>query len=230
MKQSNLLKALVALTVVAAVGCSSSKKKDDAGMAEAPKVPDSNLTSNNVYDAGTYSEKEDVSDLRARGGKFFETIPAEKFYSVDREKYAPVGKLFYVIADDDQNNTKRCIPAKYTMLDNKKKLVVYSKTTVPNTYCIFQKASTNEPAGFVIYIKDGGMCKPAVITSKVDDSKKTVSQVELYDKIVSMRYCFENTTSLGMGKGAKMDKAGTAASGDEEPSAPAEKRKKSKKN
>jgi hypothetical protein len=203
--------------LTASMGCSLFGKKKDESPVEAAKAPDTNLTSQNVYDAGSYSEKEDISDLRIRGGKLFDTVPSEKFYSVDREKVAPVGKLFYVVTNEDPN---RCIPAKYSVLDNKKKLVVYSKTTVPTTYCIYQKTPSADPAGFVIDMKDGGMCKPGIITSQVDDNKKTISVVETFNKIVSMKYCFENTISFGLGKSHMT----TADGSDQQPT---KKRKKS---
>jgi hypothetical protein len=89
------------------------------------------------------------------------------------------------------------------MLDNKKKLVVYSKTTVPNTYCIYQKVPTSEPTGFAVSMFDGGMCKPAIIQTKVDEQKKTISSIEFFDKIVSMKFCFEGTVSYGLGKAGR---------------------------
>ena len=170
MKTVRLVKVAFALSLVAAMGCSTSgKNKEETATAAVQKAPDTNLTATNVFDAGTYSEREDISDLKIRGGKMFDTVPTEKFYSVDREKVAPVGKLFYVVTNEDPN---RCIPAKYSILDNKKKLVVYSKTTVPTTYCIYQKTSSAEPAGFVVDMNDGGICKPAIMITKVDDNKK----------------------------------------------------------
>lgn len=188
--------ATLAAALVLVVGCSSAKKQEETpAPQEAP--PAKNLTSNNVFDAGSYSEKEDISDLKARGGQMFDAIPAEKFYSYDREKLVPVGRLFYVVTDEDP---KRCIPAKYSMLDGKKKLVVYSKSTVPATYCIYQKAQSAEAAGFSISVKDGGICMPAIIASKVEGSK-TVSTIEFFNKVISMKYCFDETFSFGLGKG-----------------------------
>ncbi len=197
MKKSSFLSAAGVVLMSAVVACSTAKKSDTG---EVAKVPESNLTATNVYDAGTFNEKEDVSNLNLRGGKFFDSLPTEKFYSIDREKIAPVGKLFYVVTDEE---TARCIPAKYTVLDNKKRLVVYSKTTVPNTYCIYQKILSNEPAGFIVLMKDGGMCRPAMITSKVDMQKKTVSSIEVFNKIISMKYCFEDTTPFGVNGSSK---------------------------
>ena len=87
MKTASILKLVMALTIAAAMGCASKNKTADAS-GEAPKAPDTNLTAQNVYDAGTFSEKEDISDLRIRGGRLFDTVPTEKFYSIDREKVA----------------------------------------------------------------------------------------------------------------------------------------------
>ncbi|MBK9294240.1 MAG: hypothetical protein IPM57_07320 [Oligoflexia bacterium] len=195
------LKLLTTTLLITIMACAGSKKNED--QAEAIKdmqVPTKNLTNDDVYDAGTYSDKEDVSDLKIKGGHMFDTIPTEKYYSIDREKLAPVGKLFYAVTDESPT---RCIPAKYTMLDGKKKLVVYSKSTVPATYCIYQKTYSVEPAGFSVTMKNGGICMPAMIVSKVEDGK-TVSTIDFFSKTVSMKYCFDDTFSFGAGKGVKM--------------------------
>ncbi len=87
-------------------------------------------------DAGTFSAKDDYADLTSHGGKGGSVIPSEKFYSVDREKHAPVGKMLYVLTDEDP---ARCVMAKFTVFKDKKKMMVYSKSQVPTNYCIYQK-------------------------------------------------------------------------------------------
>jgi hypothetical protein len=138
------------LVLILGSGCSIfGGSKPEAPPANKPAEVKEN--SGNVYDGGAYSAQHEVGDLTQRGGKMAETIPTEKFPSIDREKNAPLGRLLYVLSDDEN---PKCVRAKYTLLNGKKKLVVYSKTQVAHSYCIYQKQAHPEVEGFAIKIKD----------------------------------------------------------------------------
>jgi hypothetical protein len=161
----------------------------DAGMHS-----DGHVKVSGALDAGTFHENEDYSDISAHGGKNGTVIPTERFYSVDREKHAPLGKMLYVLTDD---SPAHCIKARYLMVDGKKQLVVYSKSTVPSNYCIYQKSFSSEPEGFSIFVNHGGVCKPTFTNVKVDDQKRKMASVEPVNNTVSMSYCVDNTASFG---------------------------------
>jgi hypothetical protein len=182
------------------VGCSSPQPKEapqasnqvvDAGMYSSAPVK---VKETHVYDAGVYRENEDYSDLVQHGGKNGDVIPTEKFYGVDREKHVPTDKVFYILTED---NPAHCIKGKYIWLQGRKQLVVYSKSSVPTNYCIYQKKYSSEPEGFSIYITEGGLCRPSFTTVTEDEQKRKVASVEQVKNTVSMTYCVENTVSYG---------------------------------
>ena len=201
MKNLTSLLGLVSLVLIFSTGCSIFGHKDepkasnevvDAGMVSQEPVKVSEGTQ--VIDAGVYREKEDYSDIALHGGKNGGVIPTEKFYALDREKRAPVGRVLYVLSDD---SPAHCMLGKYTMFEGRKKLVVYSKSPVPTNYCIYQKPFSSEPEGFSIYVTDGGKCRPSFTEVTVDSSKRKMASVEKVDNTVSMTYCLDGTVSYG---------------------------------
>lgn len=193
-----------ALFVATLAACSSKPVKEDV-YAKAPRMPSGEVDmglvnspkeisdSKYVMDGGVYHEGENYADVLNRGGKMGTTIPAERFYIYDREKNAPVDALLYVLTDDD---AKRCLPGKFLVVDGHKKLVVYSQSPVPSTYCVYQKKFVPESQGFTISIEKGGVCKPSNTFSTTEGQRKLAS-VEPVNHIVSMNYCTENTVSYG---------------------------------
>lgn len=201
MKNTRILVLGSALAVLALSGCSLFGGKKDvtstSNRAPSSVVEDGaepvELKNAQVLDGGTYRENEDYSDVKNRGGVMAETIPGEKFYSIDREKHAPVGKILYVVTEEHPSH---CLMAKFTMVQGHKKLLVYSKSPVPNNYCIYQKTAEADPQGFSIYAENGGVCKPAYITVE-HTATRNVASVEGVDKTVSMVYCSDSTVSWG---------------------------------
>ena len=202
MKNTRSIVLLGAIAVLALSGCSLFGGKKDVTFVNN-RAPNSVVddgaepvdlkASNEVMDGGTYRENEDYSDVKMRGGLMADAIPAEHFYSVDREKHAPVGKTVYVVTDDHPSH---CLMAKFTVVHGHKKLIVYSKSPVPNNYCIYQKTVQADPQGFSIYAENGGVCKPAYIGVE-HTATRNVASVEGFDKTVSMTYCVESVVSWG---------------------------------
>jgi hypothetical protein len=200
MKNTKLIFAAALLLTVANTGCSlfshkveakPSNEIIDAGYVSTEPVK---VKETHTIDAGIYREKEDYSDLALHGGKNGAVIPVEKFYAIDREKHAPVGRVLYFLTDA---TPAHCIMGKYVNLDGRKKLVVFSKSTVPTNYCIYQKQFSTEAEGFSLYVSDGGRCKPSFTSIKVDDQKRKLASVEEIGNTVSMSYCVDNTFSYG---------------------------------
>ena len=163
----------------------------DAGMHTTEPIK---VKGSDVLDAGVFHENETAMDLPSHGGQNGAIIPTEHFYTVDREKYVPVGKLLYVLTDD---SPAHCIKARYAQIEGRKKLVVYSKSTVPSNYCIYQKSFSSDAEGFSIFVNNGGLCKPSFTHITTDDQKRKLASVEPVNNTVSMSYCVENTVSFG---------------------------------
>jgi hypothetical protein len=192
-----LLSATVSVLAMALLACSHTDVKPAAAsdeVVDAGMHSDGHVKVSGALDAGTYRENEDYADISTHGGKNGEVIPTERFYSVDREKHAPLGKMLYVLTDD---SPAHCIKARYLMVDGKKQLVVYSKSTVPSNYCIYQKTFSSEAEGFSIFVNHGGVCRPSYTNVKVDDQKRKMASVEPVNNTVSMTYCVDNTASFG---------------------------------
>jgi len=186
--------SLLALTMMA---CSSTNKDVkvsdeviDAGMHTTDPIK---VKGSDVIDGGVYHENETI-DITSRGGQNGASIPTQHFYTIDREKFISVGKMFYVLTDD---SPAHCIKARFTQSEGRKKLVVFSKSSVPTNYCIYQKAFSGDAEGFSIYVNHGGVCKPSFTHVAVDDQKRKIASVEPVDNTVSMAYCTENTVSYG---------------------------------
>ena len=199
MKNSKSVIFFSAVTMMALSGCSLfSGKKDTTVTNRAPSSvvedgAEATEAKGDVLDGGVYRENEDYSDVKVRGGMMADAVPTENFYSVDREKHAPVGKVMYVVTDD---NPTHCLVGKFTQVHGRKKLIVYTKSPVPNNYCLYQKTAEAEPQGFSIYADKGGVCKPTYMT--VDHvNSRNIASVAGFDKTVSMTYCTENTVSWG---------------------------------
>ena len=172
-----------------ALSACSSAQKDTKTASDAPAE-----IKGDVIDAGTYRDNEDYTDVAVHGGKNAQALPTEHFYAVDREKHAPVGKLLYVLTDDVPAH---CIKAKYAMVEGKKKLVVFSNSSVPTNYCIYQKSFSGDAEGFSIFVKHGGVCQPSFTHVSMDDQKRKVASVEPVNNTVSMSYCVDSTLSYG---------------------------------
>ena len=191
---------LVTLSVLAMAmsACSHTDVKPAAPASD--EVVDAGMHANGqvkvagALDAGTYHENENYSDVASHGGQNGHVIPTERFYSVDREKHAPLGKMLYVLTDD---TPAHCIKARYLMVDGKKQLVVYSKSTVPSNYCIYQKTFSSDAEGFSLFVNHGGVCKPSFTNVKLDEQKRKMASVEPVNNTVSMAYCVDNTVSFG---------------------------------
>lgn len=185
------------MMTLALSGCSIFGGKNDV-RAPSSVVEDGaepvELKSTDVLDGGTYRENENYSELR--GGKMADALPTEEFYTVDRQKHAPVGKIIYVVTDDRPTH---CLLGKFAVVEGQKRLIVFSKSPVPNNFCIYQKMAGADPQGFSIYTENGGVCKPSYIGVE-HTTNRNVASVEGTDKIVSMTYCVENTFSWGEAK------------------------------
>lgn len=194
------IKLTFSMLLVAAFlsGCSIFGKKEEAQVSDevvdAAMLNNGSMKVSGVIEGGAYRGKEDYSDLSQHGGKNGTVIPTEKFYSMDREKHAPVGKLLYVLTED---HPARCILGKYTNVEGRKRLVVYSKSQVPTNYCIYQKGFVSEPEGFSVYAKDGGICRPSFTVVKEDSDKRKLASVAEVQNTVSMAYCVNDTVSYG---------------------------------
>lgn len=196
---------LMILGMLALAGCSS--KPVETAKAPSSDVVDAASTHKEpvqinqklVYDGGKFEEGFDPLKTGGRSGT---AIPTEKFYGVDRQKFAPVGKVLYVLTDE---KPKRCILGRFTMVDGQKRLVAYSKSTVPTNYCIYQKGFNQDGQGFSLFINDGGICKPSYAEVTTDDQKRKLATIEEVDNTVSMSNCVEGTVSYG----AELQKGGS---------------------
>ncbi len=201
MKNLKPLLGIASLVLAFTTGCSIFGHKDEVKVSN--EVIDAGLASQDqakvktgaVLDEGVYREKEDYADVVTHGGKNGKVIPTERFYAVDREQHVPVGKMLYVLTDD---SPAHCILGKYSVMDGRKKLIVFSKSVVPTNYCIYQKQFSSEPEGFSIYVHDGGKCKPSFTIITTDDQKRKMASVEEVDNTVSMSYCLDGTVSYGL--------------------------------
>jgi hypothetical protein len=198
-KMKNLtILAAAGIMALALTACSSANK--DAKVSD--EVIDAGMHSNDpikvkgsdVIDAGVYHENETNMDVASHGGQNGAVIPTEHFYTVDREKHVTAGKMLYVLTDD---SPAHCIKARYVQVEGRKKLVVYSKSTVPSNFCIYQKSFSSDAEGFSIFVNKGGVCKPSFTHIAVDDQKRKLASVEPVNNTVSMAYCTEGTVSYG---------------------------------
>lgn len=194
-----LILASAGVMAIALSACSTANKDVkapsdevvDAGMHSTDPIK---VKGSDVYDAGTYHENEGIADMPAHGGVNGQVIPTEHFYTVDREKHVTVGKMIYVLTDD---SPAHCIKGRFAIVDGRKKLVVYSKSTVPSNYCIYQKSFSSEAEGFSVFVSNGGLCKPSFTQITTDDQKRKLASVEKVNNTVSMAYCLDNTISYG---------------------------------
>jgi hypothetical protein len=190
--------------LVGLTACSSSKVKDqtDLRAPSSDTVVDAGLNpvepvkvkGGNVIDAGVYRENEDYTDLVKHGGKNGSVVPTERFYTMDREKIVPTDKVLYILSED---SPAHCMKGKSIGMEVKKRLVVYTKSLVPSSYCIYQKSFSSDAEGFSIFATNGGMCKPSFTSVKVDDQKRKMASVEPVNNTVSMAYCVDHTMSYG---------------------------------